>query len=344
MKLVITGGAGFFGFHIARAFPNHDLVFLDLENIPDSELPAEAQSVKRIQADVRDFDALRNAFKGADVVVHAAAALPLWKPAKIRSVNFDGTRAVLAVAQEVGVSRVVHISSTAVYGIPDHHPLSEEDALRGVGPYGESKVAAEGLCEKARESGLCVPVLRPKTFIGPERLGVFQILFEWVREGRRIPVIGSGKNQYQLLDVADAAQAVRVLVEADRDLANQAFNVGALEFNTVAADLGALFAHASSGSRLFPTPAWLAKSALAVLEFFHLSPLYKWVWGTADQDSWVNCDRLQSLGWKPQHSNAETLIRTWEWYLENREQMANAGKGHRVPWSEGALSLLRRFL
>ena len=344
MKLVITGGAGFFGFHISRAFPNADLVLLDLEGIPDSELPSEARTVERVQADVRNRTALREAFANADAIIHAAAALPLWKATEIRSVNLDGTRAVLEVAKEVGVPRVVHISSTAVYGIPDHHPLNEEDALHGVGPYGESKVSAESLCEKAREAGLCVPVLRPKTFIGPERLGVFQILFEWIREGRRIPVIGDGQNRYQLLDVSDAAQAVRILVEADSDSANQAFNVGALEFNTVAEDMGTLFEHASSGSRLMTTPAWLAKSALAILGFFHLSPLYKWVWGTADQDSWVDCNKLQGLGWKPQYSNAETLVRTWDWYLENREKMSESGKGHRVPWSEGALSVLRRFL
>jgi nucleoside-diphosphate-sugar epimerase len=340
MKLVLTGGAGFLGFHLSRALREHERVLLDLDEVP----PGERAGAEALRGDVRDRELLRRACAGADAVVHAAAALPLWKPAEIRSVNVDGTRAVLEVARELGVPRVVHVSSTAVYGIPDHHPLSEDDRLHGVGPYGESKVAAERLVEEARQSGQCVPVVRPKTFLGPERLGVFQILLEWVREGRRIPVIGSGRNRYQLLDVADLADAVRLLLEAPAERANATFNVGATQFGSVGEDLGALFAHAGSGSRLLPTPAPLAKGALAVLGALRLSPLYRWVWGTADQDSWVRTDRLEALGWKPRWSNAGTLTRTYDWYLEHRETLSTAGIGHRTPWREGALGLLRRFL
>ncbi len=344
MKVVITGGAGFFGFHIARAFGAVDLVLFDLEPIQETEIPPTAITTQCIQGDVRDRELLKIAFEDADVVVHSAAALPLWKAEEIRSVNLNGTQAVLDVAKECKVPRVVHISSTAVYGIPDHHPLIESDKLHGVGPYGESKVAAEKLCEQARVAGLCVPVLRPKTFIGPERLGVFQILFDWVREGRRIPVIGNGKNRYQLLDVSDAASAVVLLATAPEQLCNTAFNVGAPKFSSVKEDLNTLFAHANSGSAVLATPAIFAKSCLAVLEFFHLSPLYKWVWGTANQDSWVNCDAINKLGWNPKYSNADTLIRTYEWYLANRHQMRQSGTGHRVPWKEGALSFIRRFM
>lgn len=344
MKVVITGGAGFFGFHLARALAGDELVLYDLAAIPDSELPPDSSSVERVQADVRDRGALRTALADAELVVHAAAALPLWKAHEIRSVNLEGTRSVLEVAAECEVPRVVHISSTAVYGIPDHHPLFEDDDLHGVGPYGESKVAAEQLCASARDNGMWVTVLRPKTFIGPERLGVFQILFDWVREGRRIPVIGSGRNRYQLLDVADVTTAVKLVASAPGDDCNRAFNLGASEFESVASDLEALFAHAKSPSRILTTPAMLAKGTLAALEFVNLSPLYKWVWGTADQNSWVDCSAIHKLGWRPQYSNAQTLIRTYDWYLANFESMAAAGIGHRVPWSEGALALLRRFM
>ncbi|MCH2111731.1 MAG: NAD(P)-dependent oxidoreductase [Planctomycetes bacterium] len=341
MKIILTGGAGFFGFHIARALQHHQVSTLDLEVVSDSERLAGAHY---FQGDIRDRALLEEVCEGADVIVHAAAALPLWKPREIRSVNQDGTQAVLETAKKLGIPRVVHISSTAVYGIPDHHPLHEQDNLVGVGPYGESKVSAEQLCEQARADGLTVCVLRPKTFIGPERLGVFQILFEWVREGRRIPVIGSGKNQYQLLDVADASSAVRTLVEAPEELANAAFNCGATEFSSVEEDLDALFVHADSGSRILKTPAPLAKGALAILEWLRLSPLYRWIWGTADQDSWVDVTALRNLGWEPKHSNADTLIRTYDWYLAHRQDMEAAGTGHRVPWSEGALAVLKRFL
>ena len=216
--------------------------------------------------------------------------------------------------------------------------------MDGVGPYGESKVAAEEACAEARAAGQCISVLRPKTFIGPERLGVFQILFDWVDAGVKIPVIGNGKNRYQLLAVEDLVEAARIACTGPADQVNDVFNVGAAEFDTVGEDLGALFEHAGTGSRLFRTPAWLCKSALAVLEFLRLSPLYKWIYGTADQDSFVSIDKLRALGWEPRYSNAQTLIATYDWYKANKEVIPDAGTGHRVPWKEGALRIVRWFL
>ena len=316
---------------MARSLPDGwTATLLDIAPVAAADMPPGATAVV---ADVRDRSALAKVFAGADLVVHAAAGLPLMSAAAIRSVNEGGTLAVLEEAERAGVGRVVHVSSTAVYGIPDHHPLEEGDEMVGVGPYGESKVAAERLCEAARERGLCVPVVRPKTFIGPERLGVF-----------RIPVIGSGDNRYQLLDVDDLVAAILLLLSGPAATANATFNVGAGRFSTVANDLGALFAHAGTGSRLLPTHAGLAKGTLAVLEALRLSPLYKWVYATSDQDSWVSTDRLEALGWAPRKSNAETLIRTYDWYLENRHLHKGTGKGHRAPWREGALGLLRRLL
>ena len=146
---------------------------------------------------------------GADVLVHAAAALPIQSSrAAIRSVNVEGTANVLAGALTAGVRRVVLISSTAVYGVPERHPIVEDDPLVGVGWYGESKIEAEQLAGEFGRRGLDVVIVRPKTFIGPERLGVFEILFDWIRDGRRIPILGDGGNLYQLLAVEDLVDAV----------------------------------------------------------------------------------------------------------------------------------------
>src|SRR5262249_58466898 len=111
--------------------------------------------------------------------VHAAAALPIrGSRREIMSVNVDGTVALLGAAREAGVGRVVYISSTAVYGIPRLHPIPEDAPLVGVGPYGESKIACE---ELVRRSPLASVVIRPKTFLGPERLGGFASLLRRIR-------------------------------------------------------------------------------------------------------------------------------------------------------------------
>jgi nucleoside-diphosphate-sugar epimerase len=243
----------------------------------------------------------------------------------------------------------VYISSTAVYGVPEKHPLVEDDPLVGVGPYGESKIAAERLCAEARLQGACVPVLRPKTFLGTGRLGVFQILYDWVHDGKRIPVLGSGHNRYQLLEVDDLCDAIWRAATAPRALANGVFNVGATRFGTVRDDVGGLCAHAGSGARVLPVPAWPAKAALRALEVVHLSPLYRWVYGTADKDSFVSTERIQqALGWAPRYSNAEALVRAYDWYLAHREEVApdtlGTGVTHRVAWDQGALKLLKQVL
>jgi nucleoside-diphosphate-sugar epimerase len=342
MLWAISGGAGFLGLHLARRLlaDGHQVRTLDLAPLDDEELE---RAVDEIRGDVRDREAARRLVQGADVVVHAAAALPIQaKREAIWSANVGGTESVLSAARDAGVRRAIFISSTAVYGIPEKHPIEEDDPLVGVGHYGGSKIAAEEVCRRLARDGFDLAIIRPKTFIGPERLGVFEILFDWVREGRRIYVLGSGRNRYQLLAVEDLVDVI--LSAADRPgLAGEAINVGAKEFGTVRSDLGALIAHAGSKSRLTPIPARPAEVALRALELAHLSPLAEWHYKTAHRDSYVDVSKAERLlGYAPRLSNEQALIETYDWYLANRDLLRAAGTTHRVPWNQRALRVLKR--
>ncbi len=344
MKIAITGGAGFLGYHLARGLGGeHELTLLDIAPFDPAEYPG---GVRCENADVRDEAALNRLFAGQDVIIHGAAALPLWKKRDIRAINVRGTVNVLDAARKNGVERVVYISSTAVYGVPKKHPLEETDPVHGVGPYGESKIAAERLCMGAREKGLCVPIIRPKTFIGTGRLGVFQILYDWVQSGKRIPIIGSGHNRYQLLEVDDLVEAIRLAATAPAAQANDTFNVAASRFGTVREDVGALCGYAGTGARVMPTPAWLVKPALQLFEALGLSPLYKWVYGTADKDSYASTARIEAaLGWQARYSNAEALIRSYQWYLDHIGEIAQGtGVTHRIAWDQGILKVFKGWL
>ena len=340
MLWAISGGAGFLGLHLARRLvaAGDSVRTLDVVPLDDAELERD---VDERRGDVRDLSQVRELVAGADVVVHAAAALPIQASRQaIRSVNVDGTENVLRASRDANVRRVVFISSTAVYGIPVKHPIEEDDPLIGVGLYGESKIDAEALC---RVAAVETTIIRPKTFVGPERLGVFEILFDWIREGRRIYILGKGHNRYQLLAVEDLVDAV-VGAAKEPAAAGETFNVGAREFGTVREDLGALIAHAGSGSRLQPIPAKPAELALRALELMHLSPLAEWHYKTAHRDSFVDVAKAQRLlGWEPRYSNREALIRTYDWYLANRGRIAAAGVTHRVPWNQQALGLLKKI-
>ncbi len=343
MTLVsISGGAGFLGLHLARRLLSDglDVRTLDLAGLDDRELE---RGVDEVRGDIRSERDARALVGGADVLVHAAAALPIQASrASIRSVNVEGTANVLAAALEAGVRRVVLISSTAVYGVPERHPIYEDDPLIGVGWYGGSKIEAERVAGEFGRRGLDVVIIRPKTFVGPERLGVFEILFDWIRDGRRIPILGDGGNLYQLLAVEDLVDAV---VKAfDAPAAGLALNIGAGSFGTVRDDLGALIDHAGSGSRLQPVPIRPAELSLRALELARLSPLAEWHYKTAHRDSFVSIERARDLlGWEPRLSNAETLCATYDWYLAHLDEMRGAGTTHRVPWNQQALGLLKRI-
>ena len=339
----ISGGAGFLGLHLARRLldDGYSVRTLDVAPLDDARLERD---VEETRGDVRDARAASALCRGADVVVHAAAALPIQASRDaIRSVNVDGTLTLLAAAAEAGVRRFVFVSSTAVYGVPKTHPISEDAPLEGVGSYGESKIDAEALCGDFASRGLEVVVVRPKTFVGPERLGVFEILFDWIRDGRRIPVLGDGSNRYQLLAVEDLVEAV--VLCGDRAVAGETLNVGAKEFGTVRSDLAALIDFARSGARLLPVPARPAEIALRALELLRLSPLAEWHYKTAHRDSYVDVSKAERLlGWTPRLSNAEALKETYAWYLEHRpDARVAAGVTHRVPWDQQALGWLKRL-
>lgn len=342
---LITGGAGFLGINLVRHLlaRGHRVTSFDLLPFDYEDCRSK---IREVRGDIRDLNALRAAMQGVCIVVHCAAALPLYTPEDIRSTDLDGTRNVLQAAQEAKCERAIHVSSTAVYGIPDHHPLREDDRLHGVGPYGEAKVNAEAVCLEFRAKyGMCIPIIRPKSFIGPERLGVFALFYDWAKDGKGFPMIGSGNNRYQLLDVADLCDAIYLCCTLERDRVNDVFNIGAKEYTTMREDYQAVLDRAGFGKRIKGFPAAPMIWTLRFLELLKLSPLYKWVYETASKDSFVSIERAETkLGYAPKYSNKDALVRNYEWYLMNLPKFENtSGVSHRVPWKQGILKLAKIF-
>ncbi len=343
-RLAITGGAGFLGCHLCKILSNQyeEILLLDIAPFEPDEYPSNTTYLK---VDVREKDRLEEALKGTDFLIHAAGALPLYREKEIFDTNIKGTRNTLEAARSHRIEKIIHISSTAVYGIPKKHPIEENDPLQGVGAYGQSKIEAEKVCQEYQKKGMCISVVRPKTFIGTGRLGVFQILYDWIKNGKRIPIIGKGRNRYQLLEVEDLVGAIQLLLLAPPEKANSIFNVGAREFGTVSEDLTSLCQFAGTGARVFPTPALPVKLFLALLDQLKISPLYPWVYKTADKDSYVSIEKISRIfGWAPKYSNAQALIKSYDWYGTHCNELSATGITHRTAWDQGALEVLKRFL
>lgn len=343
-KWLITGGSGFLGINLVRYLLERGQQVVTLDLVPFDYQDC-MDRITHVVGDIRHRDDMEKVTEGVDIVVHAAAALPLYPPEEIFTTDIDGTRIVYEVAQTFNVRRAIHISSTAVYGIPDHHPLYEDDPMDGVGPYGIAKVEAEGVVMSFREQGMIAPIIRPKSFIGPERLGVFAMLYDWALEGHNFPVLGSGDNPYQYLDVEDLCDAIWLCATLPAEQANDTFNIGAAEYGTPVSDFGAVLEAAGHGKRIIPLPSGPAIFTLRILEALGLSPLYKWVYETIDKESFVSIEKAQQqIGFAPKYSNRDALLRNLDWYKANKDNIKGAsGVSHRVPWKQGILSMAKLF-
>ncbi|MBR9689336.1 MAG: NAD(P)-dependent oxidoreductase, partial [Candidatus Altiarchaeota archaeon] len=230
----------------------------------------------------------------------------------------------------------------AVYGIPKTHPIYEDAHLPAVGPHGDSKVAAEKLCTEYRDD-MKVTVLRPKTFVGTVRLGIFSVLFDWIFDGKNMPVIGNGNNRYQLLDVDDLAEAIYLVSRIPKKQANDVYNVGAVKFGTMNDHLLTLLKYRGKG-KLIHFPSWLVKTPLRILDKLRLSPLYAWAYETMDKDHFVSVDKLTGVGWKPKKSSQKSLLESYKWYEKHRNEILNEkGITHTVQWDQGVIGLIKKL-
>lgn len=340
-RVLITGGAGFLGSHLAGRLAEAGLG-VRLLDLTGADAPKEVP-VELVRGDVRDPRAVTEAVRDVEVVVHAAFASPRQTPDVIQSVNVGGTRNVCEQALAHGVRRLVLISSTIVTRRLRAHPFSPNSPLTRLDQYRRSRVDAEAVAAEYRPRGLQVVVVRPKTFVGPQRIGAFAIIFEWVRLGRPIIVLGNGRNRYQLLDARDMAEGLSLLAASHTD---GLFLFGAREFRTVGEDLQTLLDHAGTGARLRFIPALLARTALRGMELANVVPASEWHYMTAfGQDSIVDISRAErELGWRPVKSNAQALIDAYDWYVRTIRATGHAATTHPVPLVHRALKRLNWLL
>jgi nucleoside-diphosphate-sugar epimerase len=341
VKVLVTGSSGILGAHLLRRLAGstgerYDVVGLDIK--ASDPVPGARQ----VTGDIRDQELVGRLTDGTDAVVHCAAALPSHNENDVWSVDVDGTSTVLAAAQRSGVSRFVHISSTAVYGVPQVQPTPEDHPFVGVDPYNRAKIAAERLCVQYRDNGMCLPVLRPKTFLGPQRLGLFAMLFEWANEGRGFPVLAGGRVRCQMLDVEDLCDVALQTLHRPPEVVNDVFNVAASEFGLLRDEFQSVLDAAGHGRKVVAIPARPAIAVLRALEKLHISPVYKRLARKLLHDSYVSIDKAKSrLGFAPKYSNTQSLLRTYDWYLEHARGTQRTGRSHGEPWRQGALKLVK---
>jgi len=342
IRSLVTGGAGYFGELLARKLLKRG----DSVRVLDLNPPVDADPALAVmQADIRDVDAVFSACEGIDVVFHNAAQVAMAKDKELCwSVNRDGTRNLLEACARRAVKKLVFTSSSAVYGVPKSNPVTEATLPTPMEDYGRAKLAAETLCREYAATGLDVSIVRPCTIMGHGRLGIFQILFEWIYQGKNVPVLNQGENIYQFVHADDFAEAC---IQASACRGADLFNCGTDRFGTMRETLEHLCRHAGTGSRVKSLPMQPFVAAMRLCGALGVSPLVSYHALMYGNSLYFDISKARTkLGWVPRYSNQEMFVESYDWYLAHRRAVLAAANGtshHRAAVEQGALKLLHWF-
>ncbi len=336
MRALVTGGSGYFGSLLVGELEarGHTVRVLDIEDADDR--PA---SVAYHAGDIRDADAVRRAVEGVDAVFHNVAHVPLIRdPTSFIDVNTRGTQVLLDACAAARVAKVVHTSSSAVFGVPRSNPVHLGVEPAPAEPYGWAKYEAELLCRRAADAGLDVSIVRPRTILGLGRLGIFSLIFDFIADGADVFVLGLGANTYQFVHARDLADAC---IRAGEHPGFGIYNVGSAEFGTMREALEHLVEHAGTGSRVRGLPAGPTALAMRLSAGLHLTPFAPYHWLMYGKSMYFDIEPArEQLGWEPKYSNDAMLAESYDWFLAHRADAAG-GSAHRRPVRQGALRLLK---
>lgn len=339
MTVLVTGGAGYFGEILCRKLLARG------EQVRSFDLnPTTTPGVEGVIGDIRDKAALTEACKGAEVVYHNVAQVPLAKDKDLFwSVNRDGVENLVEAVKAQGVRKLVYTSSSAVFGVPKENPVTRETPPSPAEDYGKAKLAGEQVCLAAQSGSLQVDVVRPRTILGHGRLGILQILFDWISRGQPVPVFNGGHNVYQFVHADDLADAC--IAAGERD-GSGIYNIGAAEFGAMRQTLQALIEHAGSGSRIKSVPMRPMEMMMNATSAMGLSPLGPYHALMYGRELYFDIQHaVDELGYAPKFSNAQAMCESYDSYLATRDHKSTVAKSHHLsPVKQGVLKAVPTVL
>ncbi len=337
---LVTGGSGYFGSLLVERLRCDGAPVRVFDLVDTDYRPGQIEFVR---GDIRDRESVERACAGAAVIYHCVAQVPLARDrALFQQVNVQGTSNLLAAAVRCGARKVVLLSSSAVYGIPERNPIDDSSVPLPLEAYGQAKLEAERVARAYHdEQGLDVTIIRPRTILGHGRLGIFELLFDWIWAGKDVYVFGSGENLYQFVHADDLAGAC---IKAGQRPGLAIYNVGAEKFCTMRQSLEGLAAHAGTGSRVRSIPMAPAAFLMEALSRANLLPFAPYHWLMYGREIYFDLTRTkEELKWAPRWGNIEMLCQSYDWYVTHRGELKGAGvkSPHRSAVSQGLLKVLK---
>lgn len=246
MDILVTGGAGFIGSHLVHWLVQQGHTVRVLDNLSSGtreRLAPVAESVTLITDDIRSYDHVYQAMQGVELVFHLAAMVSVVQsveqPLLAQAVNATGTLNVLEAARNAGVSRVVHMSSSAVYGLTLTVPISEQTQPNPISPYGLTKLSAEQAGHLYTSLyGLDTVALRGFNIYGPGQdpsspyAAVVPRFIAALRAGEQPTIYGTGQQTRDFIYVGDVVQGLWVAATTS-SLGGLVFNIGQGQQTTI---------------------------------------------------------------------------------------------------------------
>jgi NAD dependent epimerase/dehydratase len=331
VKILVTGAEGFIGSHIVEGLceAGHDVTAYVLYNsfgkagwLDSPGFQAKGQ-LQVVAGDVRDADSIQAAMGGQDVVVHLAALIAIpysyQAPRSYMETNVIGTMNVIEAARRVGVSRVVHTSTSEVYGTAQYVPIDEKHPLVGQSPYSASKIGADQVAHSYWSSfGVPVTTVRPFNTYGPrqsQRAFIPSVIVQMLSGVESIS-LGSLSPTRDLTFVTDTAEGFRVVAEGVGGL-GEVFNMGSgfeISMGEVVDMLSEI-----SGRKVAVTedPARVRPENSEV------------------ERLWSDSSKIEgACGWKPSHEGRDGLYRglekTYRWFRDNSNEAGYDAKRYVV--------------
>ena len=314
MRYHIFGGNGFVGRELIAA--------LKAEGIDYAAYDIAGKDPDSIRIDIRDqktIDALEA--NQEDIVINLAAnqyhgAVPKDARKFFFETNTNGAGNILDWAFRRGIQRCVLFTTDMVYGKPQYLPVDETHPKHPFGFYGQSKMEAEAHAQQFRQRGMNITIFRPRMIVGPGRMGILRKLFKLIDLNLPVPLIGRGRNHYQMVSVHDCVTAI--LKGVEHGCPNGEYNLGSKNPPTVRKLLQDLIKSANSKSILVPTYAPLMKTTLAAMEKMGIPLMRREQYMIADEEYILDISRAErELGWEPIYNDSQMLAAAYDEYKKD---------------------------
>lgn len=340
-NILVTGGSGFFGsLLVAKLLDDgHDVHSIDL-------LPSIAKHPRLHAAvgDIRDRAAVHTLLAAArpEAVFHCAAQLAHGSITKrdLWTSNVDGTAVLADAMAELGLRKIVYLSSNCLWGRGFDQPVSEDEPPAPVELYGQSKWEGEKILID-HPAGLEATVIRCPTIIDEGRLGLLAILFEFIADGRRVWTVGAGSNRYQFIYAADLIDA---MLKASQTPTSGVYGIGSDNVTTMRETFAHVITKSGSRSRLGSLPKMPTLAAMRLAHLLRISPLGPYHYRMIASNFVFDTSRIKAeLGWQPSLSNGDMLLKAYRYYHARRREIAARKdvSAHRQSAKMGVIRVLK---